>query len=663
MLVRPGLAVVVLLASGVAAPLSAQVPTSSSPPRDLTTMTLEELANLQVTVAARKPQIRSETPAAIDVVTSDDIRRAGVTSFPEALRLAPGVQVARANSNRWAVGIRGFTSTLSRSMLVLMDGRSVYTPLFAGVYWETQDTLLADVDRLEVVRGPGGTLWGANAVNGVVNLITKSAADTQGLYLEAGAGTEERGFGAVRYGGRFGESGAYRVYGKFFDRGPAFHPDGDDFDAWHMGQGGFRADWGGSAATNRFTLQGDAFGGRLGQRRPVAQFDPPYRTIVEADGRVSGGNILGRWNRRLGERSGFSAQVYYDRTNRTEAYFDESRNTVDVDLQHRFAWDRRNDVVWGLGYRITGDQTTGVPTPFFDPQDRTTQLFTGFVQDEISLFAERVRLSLGAKVEHNDYSGFEAQPSARLLWRVADGHRLWLAASRAVRTPSRADTDQAQTVYLGPTQPIFLRATGDKDFESETAVVYEAGYRTRLTRRLDLDLAAFHDRYDGLLGGRVGTPFVEAPPTPHLVIPILFGNLLEGETYGGELSADTRPLDRWRLSAAYAYLRVIVRPRAPTPGLTSDTSAGSSPRHQVQVQSSLDLPRRTSFDLYFRYVSELPAQRVPGYASLDARVAWRPVPRLEISVVGQNLLDPHHPEFGGGVEIERGVYGRASWGW
>jgi iron complex outermembrane receptor protein len=626
-------------------------------------MTLEELANLQVTVAARKPQSRFEAPAAIDVVTSEDVRRSGVTSFPEALRLAAGVQVARANSNRWAVGMRGFASTLSRSMLVLVDGRSVYTPLFAGVYWETQDTLLPDVDRIEVVRGPGGTLWGANAVSGVVNLITSNAADTQGLYVEAGGGTEERAFGAIRYGGRLGEDGAYRVYGKYFDRGPEFHADGKNFDAWHMARGGFRADWGGTTAANRFTLQGDAYGGRLGQRRPVAQFDPPYRRIVESDGLVSGGNVLGRWNRSLAERSGFSAQVYYDRTDRTEAYFDESRNTFDVDLQHRFGWHERNDVVWGLGYRITGDQTTGVPTPFFDPADRTDQLFTGFVMDDLSLAGGKVRLSLGAKIEHNDYSGFEVQPSARLLWRVADGQRLWLAASRAVRTPSRADTDQVQTVYLGPTQPLFLRAMGDKEFESETALVYEAGYRVRFSRRFDVDLATFYDHNDRLLGGRVGTPFAEASPTPHVVIPILFGNLLKAKTYGAELSAGAQPLDRWRVSAAYAFLRIIVRPREPTPGLTPDTSEGSSPRHQVQVRSAFDLPKRTSFDVSFRYVSELPAQRVPSYTSLDARVSWRPVPRLQLEVVGQNLLDPHHPEFGGGVEIKRGAYARASWGW
>jgi iron complex outermembrane receptor protein len=652
----------VLLAGAVALPgtAAAQDP---GPSTGLAKLSIEELANLKVTIVAKRPQTRSETAAAVDVVTGDDLRRLGVTSFAEALRLAPGVQVARANSNRWAVGLRGFTSTLSRSMLVLMDGRSVYTPLFAGVYWETQDTLLADVERIEIVRGPGGTLWGANAVNGVVNLLTKGAAETQGLYVEAGGGTEERGFGAIRYGGRLGTDAAYRVYAKYFDRGPAFHPDGRDFDAWHMGQGGFRVDWT-AGPRDALTLQGDAFGGRLGQRRNVAQFSPPFRQTIESDGRASGGNLMGRWSRTLGARSGFTTQVYYDRTDRTEAYLDESRDTVDIDLQHRFPWRERNDVVWGLGYRVSADRTTGLPGPFFDPADRTDHLVTAFVQDEVRLAGDRLRLSVGAKAEHNDYSGFEVQPTARLWWRLRTDQSLWLAASRAVRTPSRADTDQIQTVYLGPTQPLFLRASGDKDFQSETAGVYELGYRIQPLSRLDLGVSTFYDRYDNLLGGRIGTPFAEStPPPPRVVIPVLFGNLLEAETYGAELAADAQPLSRWRLSGSYAFLRVVVRPRAVTPGLTPDASDGSSPRHQVQVRSMLDLPARASLDLTLRHVSSLPALNVPAYTSLDMRIGWRPTPRLELAVVGQNLLDPHHPEFGGGVEIQRGVYARASWGW
>ena len=558
----------VALAAIIAVCVAPQLVWSAATPppnsKDLTKLSVEELSNLRVSVVAKIPQSQSATPAAIDVVTGDEIRRAGITSFAEALRLAPGALVARANSNRWAVGIRGFASTLSRSVLVMIDGRSVYTPLFAGTYWETQDTLLADVDRIEVMRGPGGTLWGANAVNGVVNLLTKSATDTQGFYVEAGGGTEELGFGGARYGGSLGDSAAYRVYAKYFKRGPAYHPDGSDFDGWHMGQGGFRLDWD-TGARDTVTFQGDLFTGRLGQRRVVAQYSPPSSVVVEKDADVSGGNLLGRWRRTLGGDSAFAAQVYYDRTYRAEAYLTETRDTFDLDLQHNLSPFRGHDFVWGLGYRASADQTEGVPAPFFDPADRTNQLWSAFLQDEISLAGDKLRLSVGAKLEHNDYSGFEIQPSARLLWAAGSKQSVWLAASRAVRTPSRADTDQIQTVFLGPSQPLFVRAVGDKEFRSETAVVFEAGYRVRPLERLGLDFAGFYNSYDHLLGGRIGTPFVESlPPPPRLVVPVLFGNLLEGETYGAELAVEARPLTRWQLSGTYAFLRVVVRPRSPT---------------------------------------------------------------------------------------------------
>jgi iron complex outermembrane receptor protein len=629
-------------------------------PSDLLSLSLDELADVQITISARRPQRQWDTPAATAIIPSEDVVRSGLTSLPEALRLAPGVQVARATSNRWAVGIRGFASTLSRSVLALIDGRSVYTPLFAGVYWEQQHVLFEDVDRIEVVRGPGGTLWGANAVNGVINVVTKTAHDTRGLYAEAGAGNVERGFGALRYGGALGEAASYRVYGKYFDRGPEYHRNGADYDDWALGQGGFRVDWDPRPGT-RFTLVGDAYDGRLGQRRPVAQFTPPFVRTVDSDADVSGASALGRWRRQTGATGAFSVQTWYDRTDRTEAYFDESRDTFDIEVQHDRAFGGRHHLAWGAAYRVTSDRTTGVPTPFFDPEDRTDDVFSAYAQDEARLAGGRFVLTAGAKVEHNDYTGFEVQPSARLLWAVTPRQRAWFAVSRAVRTPSRADADQRQTVFLQAQGPIFLRATGDPGFESERARVFEAGYRLHPVPRLSLEVAAFQDDYAGLLGGRIGTIFVETSPgPPHLVIPVHFGNLLEGETWGGELSVDARPVARWRLHGAYSYLRLAVRPEQPAPpGVTPDAARLSSPRHQWFVRSSVDLPRRVLLDAYFRWVDEVPAQRVPSYASLDLRLAWRPAPALELAVVGQNLLDPHHPEWGT-VEVRRGVYGQVS---
>ncbi len=654
----------VLLAAALLAaqPASADPQPTVQTPSDLTRLSIEELAGLKVTVAARRPQRHWDVPAATAVVTAEDVERSGLTSLPEALRLAPGVQVARANSNRWAVGIRGFASTLSRSVLALVDGRSVYTPLFAGVYWEQQQLLLPDLDRIEVVRGPGGTLWGANAVNGVVSVVTRSAHDTRGVYVEAGGGTTERAFLGLRYGGALGAATDYRVYGRYFDRGPESHTDGADFDAWSMGQGGFRLD-SRRGTRDSFTVSGDLYDGRAGQRHTVAQYTPPYAQVVDDKGDLFGADLLGRFTRGSDGGGTLSVLTWYDRTDRKEAYLDESRDTFDLELQHDFAFAKRHHLVWGLGFRVSSDSTSGLPGPFFDPEDRTDHIYSGFLQDEFRFASDRLALTAGAKLEHNGYSGFEAQPSVRLLWALTPRQRAWVAASRAVRTPSRADTDQVQTVFLQQQAlPIFVRAVGDQQFESETTHVVEAGYRLQPLERLSLRAAGFYDRYSDLLGGRIGTVFVEdGPPPPRIVVPVLFGNYLEGETWGGELSFDAQPLASWRLHGAYSYLRVAVRPEEPQPPrLTADTTNGASPRHQLFVRSSHDLPHGLFFDAFFRYVDEVPAQRVPAYSSLDLRLAWRPSAGLELAVVGQNLLDASHLEWGG-VAVRRGVYGRLAW--
>jgi iron complex outermembrane recepter protein len=653
----------------VAAAVLSAHPASGAPqptaqaPSELTKLSIEELAGVKVTVAARRPQRHWDVPAATAVVAADDVERSGLTSLPEALRLAPGVQVARVNSDAWAVGIRGFASTLSRSVLALVDGRSVYTPLFGGVYWEQQQVMLADLDRIEVVRGPGGTLWGANAVNGVVSVVTKSAQETHGTYVEAGGGSTERAFLGLRYGGALGASTDYRAYARYFDRGPQHHADGDAYDTGELGQGGFRLD-SRRGARDTLTVSGDLYDGRVGQRHTVAQYTPPFAQVVDDKGDIFGADLLGRFTRSLDRGGELSVLGWYDRTDRKEAYLDQSRDTFDLELQHDFVFARRHHVVWGLGFRVTSDSTSGLPGPFFDPEDRTDHIYSGFAQDEFRFAGDRLALTAGAKLEHNGYSGFDVQPSLRLLWAVSPRQRAWVAASRAVRTPSRADTDQVQTVFLQEqgALPIFVRAVGDKQFESESTHVGEAGYRLQPLERLSFEVAGFYDRYADLLGGRIGTPFLESEPAPtRLVIPVLFGNYLEGETWGGELSFEARPLASWRLHGGYSYLRVAVRPEEPPPPrLTADTTNGASPRNQLFVRSSHDLPHGVYLDAFFRYVGEVPAQKVPAYSSLDLRLAWRPTAALELAVVGQNLLEDSHLEWGN-VAIRRGVYGRVTW--
>lgn len=636
-------------------------------PRDLTELSPSELAELEVTSVSKKPEKRSRVAAAVHVVTAEDVRRSGARSLPEALRLAPGVQVARINSNQWAVGVRGFSSRLSRSLLVLMDGRSVYTPLFAGVYWEVQDTLLEDLERIEVVRGPGGTLWGANAVNGIVNVISRSARETQGLFIQGGGGSEERGFGAVRYGGQAGSSLAYRVYGKYFDRRPGFHADGRDFDAWHMGQAGFRADWD-PGTKSSLTFQGDLYHGRAGQLTTLSSYQPPFAQTVESEARLSGGNVLARWQRASPSGSRLSAQAYYDRTNRTEASFEEARDTFDLDLQHHISLPLRQELAWGLGYRVSRGRTGGVPTIVFDPARRTDDLFSGFVQDEIEMAGDRLRLTVGAKAERNDYSGFEIQPTGRLLWQPRSRQSVWLAVSRAVRTPSRVEHDLALTAILDPRGPTFARVLGDKRFRPEKAVVYEAGYRIQAAERFTADVAAFYNRYDDLFSLEMGTIAREASPPPaHLVLPFLIGNRLEGRGYGIELAAAARPIPWWQLSGAYSHLRLELRTDPGSTDTSSQNAEGASPRHQLSLRSTMDLPAELGFDLSFRRASELPAQRVPGYSSVDARLAWSPSARIELAAVGQNLLDAQHVEFGGGspsrTDVERGFYAQLSLRW
>ena len=627
--------------------------------RDLTTISLEELAQTKVTTVSKTEEPRFQTPAAVHVVTAEDIRRSGVTSIPDALRLAPGVHVARINSNQWAVGIRGFTSRLARSQLAIMDGRTLYNPLFAGTYWETQDTLLEDVERIEIVRGPGGTLWGANAVNGIVNIVTKHTRDTQGWFVSAGGGNEERAFVRARYGGAIADKGSYRVYGKYFRRDAAFHATTDAYDAWHMAQGGFRTDWK-LRGDDRLTVQGDAYSGRAGERTSLSFYEPPFLRTVERKVPLSGGNVTARWAH-LVNGSALTVNTYYDRTNRSEPSFRESRDTFEADVQHQLGLGESHRVVWGLGYRLSNGRGRGSETLTFNPPDRTDHIFGAFVHDEVALVRDRLRLSVGTKLERNQYTGFELQPSARVIWAPGPRHAAWAAASRAVRTPSRVERDLALSAALSPTLPLFARVVGNEGFKSEKTWAYEAGYRIQPANRLSLEAAAFHNRYRDFTSLEQDPPFVE---NGRQILPFRFANLLRGRSSGLEVTSLAHVSSRGWVSAEYSYLSLHMET---VPGSTDTTSAaqGSSPRHMARAQSSWTLPGHVDLDVGFRWVDRLPSQKVPAYSELDARVGWLVVPRLELAIVGQNLLHEHHAEFGGSerAEIERSVYGEARWRW
>jgi iron complex outermembrane recepter protein len=660
-LLRPTSQIFLLLLALPAVVWPQNSPTESATRTDLKQLTLAELMNIEITSVAKKEQKWLDTPAAIFVITQEDIRRSGVTSIPEALRLAPGVTVSRINGNSWAIGIRGFGSGFSRSLLVLIDGRSVYTPLFAGVYWDVQDTLLEDIDRIEVIRGPGGTIWGANAVNGVINVITKSAAQTQGLLATAGGGSEEKGFGSLRYGSKIGQGFSYRVYGKGFRRDPQFTPHMSDVDDWQMGQGGFRTDWN-LRERDTLTVQGDIYKGYSGMRDLVSSFTAPFSRIVEKNTDLSGMNLIGRWNRTLSESADLALQLYYDRTFRREPRFQEERNTVDADFRHRFMLTDRQELIWGLGYRFTNGAMESVPTLVVSPEDRADNLFSAYIQDEIALVEGLLHLTIGSKFEHNDYTGFEYQPSGRLLWTPATRHAIWAAISRAVRTPSRVDRDVAAYSAPNPALPLFARLSGKKDFESEKAWVYEVGYRTQPVDRLFIDLAGFYNRYDDLFSVESDALLLE--PGPRLIIPFHFDNKIKAKVYGVEFAADWRWLDSWHWRLSYSHLHMdLERKPGSNDAVTEDSTEGSSPQNQVSLMSFMDLPGNLNFDGVFRYVDNLPGQNVSSYFNLDLRLGWNVTNNVELSLVGQNLLQGHHAEWGSGTKIQRGVYTKATWSW
>jgi iron complex outermembrane receptor protein len=558
------------------------------------------------------------------------------------LRLASNLEVAQVDSRQWAISARGFNNTTANKLLVLVDGRTVYTPLFSGVFWDVQDTLLEDIDRIEVISGPGATLWGANAVNGVINVITRSSKDTQGLLLSGGGGTELRGFGGARYGGTLSSNLHYRVYGKYFDRDSTVLPNGQDAtNDWRVGQGGFRLDWDASQASV-LTLQGDFYDGRIAQ------------PSTNGDISVGGGNVIGRWSHTISEDSDFKLQLYYDRTHRNiPGTFAEDLDTYDVDFQHRFALGEWNNIVWGLGYRLIEDDVGNTPALAFLPARLSRQWFSGFAQDEIALVQDRLHLTLGTKIEHNDYTGFEYQPSGRVAWKLTQRQIAWGAISRAVRTPSRIDND-----FFVPGSPPFTLLQGGTNFVSEELLAYELGYRIQPHQRLSLSVAAYYSDYDNLRS-------VERV-NPTNAFPLVIGNGQKGQSYGAELTADYQVTDWWRLRAGYTELQIHVRSK---PGST-DTSKGSGeshdPNHQFFLRSSVDLPCHLEFDTAFRYVTHIANQRVPSYGELDLRLAWRPIPKLEFAIVGQNLLHDQHAEFGtmaARQEIERSVYGKITYWW
>lgn len=626
---------------------------------DYADLSLEQLMDIDVVSVSRKKERRSEVPAALYVVTAGDIRRSGVRTVADAMRLAPGVHVARVDANTYAVSIRGLGGSLSRAVLVLVDGRSVYTPFFAGTYWETQDVLLADIDRIEIIRGPGGTLWGANAVNGIVNIITKPAADTVGGHVELGGGTEELAFAGFRLGDA-SDDVAWRAYAKADVRGAGDDPDGADYDHFEVGRAGFRVDL--TPGTDTVTVDGSGYFARSGVLERRLDPDGATRRPTATDATLAGAALHGRWTRALGDGADLQVHGWYSFDLRDEPLYREGRHTGDVGVQHHLSFTTWDDLTWGVGARVSGEAFEGSEGIRLREPGLIDRTFSLFVHEEVRLFDDALRLSAGTKLEHNVYSGVEVQPSARVLWRAHPQHTLWAAFTRAVRAPSRIDH------HIGldsPTAPgMLVRVDGSDDFESEVLLATEAGYRLRPLDALYLDLAGFYNVYEGLTSIEpAGAPFVDDDGTT--ITPTVIGNGVEGTTVGGEAALNAEVAAPVRLTATYGLIFLDLKRREGFTDLfdSATSTEEAAPRHVASLRLAVDLPASVEVDTLAYYVSAIEGPDLDAYVRLDARVGWRPAEGHDLSVVGQNLLEDTQAETASGTGVQRGVYGRYTWTW
>ncbi len=624
-----------------------------------------------VTSPSKRPQLLHDTASAVFVVTQEDIRRTGAVNIMEALRIVPGVQVSKINQNRYAISIRGFNRRLgSDKLLVLIDNRTVYSPSASGVFWIGQDTVLEDIDRIEVIRGPGAALWGSNAVAGVINIITKDSRKTPGWMISGGLGTEERGFATVRYGFKWGEQNAFRMYGKYRSRDDGKKVDGSDsFDDKIMSQGGFRGDFQ-LNPRNNLTVQGDYY-----DLNAELDFKSRFISIAEGSGPFSGGtiqkgaNFLSRWTHNLDDTSSIQAQFYYDRLERRSTLpFQNIVDQFDVDLQHNFNLGKRQTIVWGLNYRFSffNFEETNV----FRIPNKATNLVGLFFHDEISIIPEKWSIIVGAKFEYNEFSGFEFQPNIRTIASLSNRHTVWSAVSRAVRIPSiTEELGFANRAVIPGAPPILLQESNDGRTDSEKLLSFEIGHRFKANPNLSFDTTAYLFKYEDLIETTQQAEFFEATPAPpHLVIPFLNDNSLEGESYGVEFSAEWKIRGNWKVAGSYTFIETDLRPTKDGAFIPSsfnsegDLDAEGEPKHHFNIRSYLNLPYNLEFDSTYYFTSKNDSRKVKAYSRLDLRLGWKANKNLEISLVGQNILDDQHSELNelleADSETERSFYAK-----
>ena len=639
---------------------------------DLTSASLEDLMNMEVVSVSKTQQKLSHTASAIFVITQEDIRRSGALNIPDLLRMAPGIDVAQINANNWAIGVRGFNDRFSNKLLVMVDGRSVYTSSFGGVFWDVLDLPLEDIERIEVIRGPGGSVWGANAVNGIINIITKKASETQGAQVTTGGGNVQQGFGTVQYGGNLGSSTKYRAYTKYLNDGD--FPDAlgqNGGDGWHMLRGGFRAD---TTLTSRDTLmvQGDLYSARESSPEVILpSITSPSIVPIDFPFNLSGGFVQGVWQHAYSAQSNTSLEMSFDHYQRNDILRD-GRGTFDVNLQQQFSgWSRQN-IVWDAEYRRVSSYAAGGLTLSFIPAGLTTNLFSAAVQDEITLIPNRLSLTAGARLEHNYYTGFNFMPSARVAWTPGERQTVWAAVSDAVRSPSQVDAGFRANLgsFTPPNSPLILTSfLGNPNINDEALIAYELGYRAAVAERLSLDFATYYNDYNHLETSEPGAPFPEsAPAPPHLVLPLITENLMHGETQGIEVAANWKATNRWTLSPGYALENIHMHLAPASQDTTSVRDAeGSTPDHSAQLRSSVRLLHGLTWDTSAYFTDRLVYTKVPAYTRLDSQLSWQFAEKARLSIVGQNLVKDHHMEFvddtasAGTTLVKRSAYAEVSW--
>jgi iron complex outermembrane recepter protein len=640
-----------LLVGSLASLVSGAAAQSARPDKDLTALSLEELmkVNVSVTTAARRAQRLGDVASAVYVLTADDIKRAGARTIPDALRLVPGVQVAQIDANKWAVSARGFNSRFSNKLLVLMDGRTIYTPLFSGVIWDLNHYVPDDIERIEVIRGPGASLWGSNAVNGVINIITKSAKDTQGGLASLGAGTAERGFGSFRWGGKIGEGTHWRAGMQGLSRASLERNDSGGSPPSSLG-GSFSFRLDSQAGPDAWHVNAGYNGGTTGETPIRYAFTTPYKTPFNNRARGDTAHVLGRWTHALSPGSDVQIQTYASRESAELHVVSALAQTFDLELQHRAKWGERHQFVWGGGYRLRETKLDGKGDFAFAPEERRTGVFSAFVQDEYSLIPNELRLTVGSRFEHHPFTGFNLQPNLRLSWTPSEQHMLWASVARAVRTPSIGERDTASAIADIATDrntglPIVFQNRPPSKVVSETVVAFEAGYRVRPWTRASIDVAAFYNVYNNLLGAQARASSVVVGPPTRIVVPLGSNYSTRGRTFGAEIATEWQPIDGLRLRSAYSLLRMDLESDEPNAIVDA---ASRNPRHQGFLHASYDFSPTIKLDGILRGATRLTSSTtvaVPGYVTMDARIAWQPSDRWELALVGTNLLGGERVEF------------------